>query len=32
VRLLQRRLGVAADGVFGPGTARAVRAFQRRRG
>ena len=29
VRLLQRRLGIAADGVFGPGTARAVRSFQR---
>jgi peptidoglycan hydrolase-like protein with peptidoglycan-binding domain len=28
VRLLQRRLGIAADGVFGPGTARALRAFQ----
>src|SRR3954452_2602265 len=32
VRLLQRRLGIGADGVYGPGTARAVRAFQRRRG
>jgi hypothetical protein len=32
VRTLQRRLGVAVDGVFGPGTARAVKRFQRRRG
>jgi peptidoglycan hydrolase-like protein with peptidoglycan-binding domain len=32
VRLLQRRVHVAADGVYGPGTARAVRAFQRRHG
>jgi hypothetical protein len=32
VKLLQRRLGVAADGDFGPATAAAVRRFQRRRG
>jgi len=32
VRRLQRRLGVAADGVFGPQTNRAVRRFQRRNG
>jgi peptidoglycan hydrolase-like protein with peptidoglycan-binding domain len=32
VRALQRRLGIAADGVFGPGTARAVRTYQRSRG
>jgi peptidoglycan hydrolase-like protein with peptidoglycan-binding domain len=32
VRLLQRRLGIAVDGVYGPGTARAVRRLQRSHG
>jgi peptidoglycan hydrolase-like protein with peptidoglycan-binding domain len=32
VRALQRKLGVPADGSFGPQTERAVKSFQRRRG
>jgi cell wall-associated NlpC family hydrolase len=32
VRALQRKLGVPADGAFGPQTERAVRRFQRRHG
>jgi hypothetical protein len=32
VRILQRRLRLAADGVFGRQTERAVKRFQRRRG
>src|SRR5215217_3082985 len=32
VRLLQRRLRIASDGVFGPGTTRALTRFQRAHG
>ena len=32
VRSLQRKVGVVADGVFGPATERAVKRWQRRHG
>ena len=32
VKILQQTLGITADGIFGPGTENAVRAFQRSRG
>ena len=32
VRILQRRLDIEADGIFGPGTERALRAYQEKAG
>ena len=32
IRAVQRKVGVAADGIFGPATERAVRRWQRRHG
>lgn len=32
VRMLQRSLGIASDGIFGPGTRKAVKTFQRAHG
>lgn len=32
VEILQKRLGITADGIFGPGTEAAVKAYQRSKG
>jgi hypothetical protein len=32
VRALQRKLGIAADGIFGPGTERSLKRWQRKHG
>jgi len=32
VEILQKQLGITADGIFGPGTEAAVKAYQRSKG